>query len=119
MPKHRDDWNGYSFVPCPGCQYSWNQLGIWQVSYGLATALPLPEIYLSSWANQWAAISYYGVIAHQYKVVFDGPMDEHPRDTSTLTATAAWRKLRVALRGFGGTINQTPPWRSEIQGTGT
>ena len=108
--------NGYTFTPCQGCS-SWNQYGVWEVSWGEPLGLAMPEIYVNPQQTQWAAISYYGKIAKSSTVYYEGPLDEYNLDTSTYTASQAWTNFWNALQGFGGAIAQTPFYSSEIHKT--
>ena len=108
--------NGYSFNP-GGNGGTWNQYGVWDISYGENDAMTAPEIYVSPQQNQWAAISDYGYIAHGGAVYYEGPLDEYPRDHSTYTSSQAWTNFWNALQGFGGVTAQTPPFSLEITAT--
>jgi hypothetical protein len=48
------------------CVAPWTQEDVWYVSWGAASALPLPEIYRQNGNNskQWAAIVLYSFLAH-------------------------------------------------------
>jgi hypothetical protein len=109
--------NGYTFGPCSGCS-TWNQYGIWEVAWGEPLAMPAPEIYVPNQEDQWAAIADYGLKAKSNMVMFQGPLDEYPRDHNTYTAAQAWTAFTGALSGdFGGAVNQTPGYSLEIHGT--
>lgn len=114
--------NGFSFVPCSTCNFTWNQYGVWKVSYGEPSALVMPEIYYTSQAYEWAAISDYGLIAHGplWKVYFEGPLDEYDLATSTLTSAQAWTNFWNILNNnpyFSGAAAQTPPFSSQMHDT--
>lgn len=86
-------------APCYGTT-TWNQYGYWYVSWGAAAAVPLPEIYNSSWATQWKEISLYGYY-HQNldPIFFWGPVCT----PGFISCTAAWDDLWNALNSSSHT----------------
>jgi hypothetical protein len=79
------------------CYNGWNQYDVWYVSWGAAPELPIPEIYYSSMAQEWAMISLYGAQHQNSTVYMQGPWDEYDLDSSTDTSTSAWNQLWTDL----------------------
>ena len=75
------------------CNNGWDQYDVWYVSWGAAPAIPTPEIYYSSQANQWTMISLYGAQHQGGHIDILGPWDEYDLDTSTYTPQGAWNAL--------------------------
>ena len=67
-------------MAAPGCSANngWTQEDVWCVSWGLAPALPFPEIYLrdNRQARQWQQISYYGQVVHGSRVYVSGVLTQ-------------------------------------------
>jgi hypothetical protein len=129
-PSATEDWvNGFTSIfpsmllnygdagGCPpygSCNNGWSQYDVWYVSWGASPALPLPEIYYSANAEQWAEISLYGAQNHGQAVYMQGPLDEYPADNSTLTASQAWDDLWTDLNNNSSTA-QDMQVSAEIQ----
>jgi hypothetical protein len=65
-------------VTTGSCNYGWTQLQLYNIVFGTAPgrSLPLPEIYYTSQAQQWADISLAGVRAGTPAVPYVGPLTE-------------------------------------------
>ena len=85
------------------CNGGWNQYDYWYVSWGATPALPTPEIYYASLAQQWAMISLYGAQHQNATVYMQGPWDENDLDSSTLTSSQAWNDLWTDLNNNSAT----------------
>jgi hypothetical protein len=95
------------------CNNGWDQYDVWYVSWGAVSALPLPEIYYSSLAQQWAMISLYGAQYQNSTVYMQGPWDEYDLDSSTDTSDAAWDQLWTDLNNNSLT-QQSMSYSAEI-----
>jgi hypothetical protein len=72
-----------------------------------------PQIYYQANANQWQEISLYGNQHQSGTVYYQGPWDDHPRNTSTFTSAQAWAALENALDANAATA-QTMPYSLEV-----
>jgi hypothetical protein len=54
------DFGSADGCPILGCSNGWSPASLYQIAWGNATALAVPEIYNNSMAQQWAAISAWG-----------------------------------------------------------
>ena len=95
-----------------GCNNGWDQYDEWYVSYGSPAAVSAPEIYVTAQAWQWARISEYGAHYQGEEIFFEGPLDEHDLNTSTLTAAQAWTDMWNDNNSAG--VGQTPPFSLEV-----
>ena len=96
-----------------GCSGGWKQSDYWYLSWGATPALPVPEIYVTAQAQQWAMISLYGAQSQGARLYMQGPLDEYDLDTTTLTASQAWSYLWTNLNNNAATTD-TPPYSLEI-----
>jgi hypothetical protein len=96
------------------CSNGWSQSDVWNVSWGSGAAIPLPEIYNSLQAQEWAMISLYSAQHQSGPMVIYGPMDEYDLDNSTNTPDQAWSQLWTALNNTPST-SQNMIYSTEIQ----
>jgi hypothetical protein len=82
----------YNYGDCEGCptgstvfgipgwsiNNGWTQEDVWYVSYGVAPAYPLPEIYLNNGVNaaQWQKLSLYAHVNHGSAMYFLGTLTQ-------------------------------------------
>ena len=86
------------------CNNGWTEDDEWYVSWGNPAAdNPVPQIFYSAMAHQWATISLYGATHKGSAVYMAGPGDEHELDTSTLTSSQAWTDLWTDLNNNSAT----------------
>lgn len=112
--------------PYGSCNNGWTQDGVYQVSWGIAAAYVLPEIYYSviysgdthgGQPAQWAQISVYGRNTYGGSIVFEGPLDEYDLASNTLTPAQAWTNFWNALNNAGVAANMS--YSAEIHRTAT
>ena len=73
------------------------------MSWGASPDEPLPEIYYSTQAQQWAMISLYGAQYQGSAAHMQGPLDEYDLDSSTNTSDQAWNQLWTDLNNNSAT----------------
>jgi hypothetical protein len=63
---------------CDNPNNDWTQDDVWNMSWGVYLAWPLPEIYLNDGENarQWQQISLYGVLNEYASMVFNGSLTQ-------------------------------------------
>lgn len=103
--------------PYGSCNNNWNQNGIYQVSWGIAAAYALPEIYYQTQANQWAQISVYARNSGLSMPTYEGPLDENDLDGNTFTSAQAWSAFWNALNSAGVTTYMS--YSAQIHRTAT
>lgn len=82
--------------------YDYHQSDYYYYSWGAPPAQVTPEIYgINSQSLQWAEISLYGKSQSAGAILFQGPWDEHDKDTSTDTSPQAWNDFWNALNSKG------------------
>ena len=97
------------------CSNGWNTKDVWETSWGVSAALPDPEIYNSAQPQQWTEIGVYSYNAHSNDLMeFQGPLDEHPMDSSTYTDSQAWTAFETDLDSHSQT-SQTMLYDLEIK----
>ncbi len=79
-----------------GSAYGWTAAQVYQVSWGMAVACALPEIYYQGMASEWQALSQSGATP----ILFSGVMAEAA--SGAFTPTQAWGRLQTDT-------NQNPP----------
>jgi hypothetical protein len=96
---------------CPpyGTCYPWTQEDVYYVSWGVAPAWPLPEIYYSSLAAQWYQMSLYAYTYHGSKMLILGSLT----GGGSNTAAQGWSQLYDALNADSRTA-WTPTWSTNI-----
>lgn len=72
---------------------SWYQDSVWYVAWGAAPAVPVPEIYFQSMANQWGQIYFWKAMT------ISAPLDEYDLNTGSFTSSQAWNALWNATGG--------------------
>jgi hypothetical protein len=87
--------------PYGSCNNGWTQLGVWTKSWGAKPSEPMPEIYNTAQAQEWAQISQYSTNTQGMPMFFEGPLDENDLDGSTLTPRGAWNALWNNLNSAG------------------
>ena len=96
------------------CADGWDQENYWYDSWGSPPALPTPEIYSNTLAQQWTMIALYGYYYQNKEVPqMQGPWDEHDLDSTTLTSAQAWDDFSTELDAYPQTA-QTMPFSLEI-----
>jgi len=126
---------GCPIVPSPSWVYSsampWTQAHIYYVSYEAPPAFPVPEIYRNDGylARQWQAVSKYGVIYKNGKMIFPGLMTQwqacQQRDGNECTRTdgtgldntpeEGWQQLYTALNSDPDTVQEVLRWTTDIR----
>jgi hypothetical protein len=105
-----------------GAAYGYTQENLWYLSWGSPPAEPLPEIYSTGNATQWANLSSYGAQQHNESVIMAGALTEvgacvqHPDDTckpTPFTPAQGWQALYDKLKDVG--TAQTLPWSTDIR----
>ncbi len=133
----------FNFGACVGCPITvspswvygntaqpWTQEHIWYVSWGVAPAWPLPEIYRKDGylALQWRAISQYAKTYKGLRMDFAGPMTEYqacqqcggctysnPAYNLDNTPTEGWTQLYQALAAWPDTAQPVLRWVTDIR----
>lgn len=86
------------------CNSGWTQQSVYELSWGIDGAYVLPEIYHHAESEEWEQIALYGVSSGAEGVIeYDGPLDEYPKDQSTLTAQQAWDDFETELNSESST----------------
>ena len=116
------DHNNSSFNQGAGCPYNrqpcytWNQYGLWYISWYQIPSYPLPEIYFNCcWtnngypvnANQWEQLALYGLQSQSWDglMQFVAPLDEQdmPGASGEDGPNDSWNQLWTALNYNGST----------------
>lgn len=100
--------------PYGSCANGWTQNDVWYVSWGANAAVPMPEIYYTSQAQEWANLSLYSAQNLGGPMFILGPMDEYDLDTTTLTSDGSWNALWTQLNNNSATA-QNLNYSTEIQ----
>jgi len=109
------------------CDSGWNQEDVWHVSWGADPAQPLPEIYNTSNAKQWANLSLYGYLnpgrRNGGSVIMAGALTElgactqYPSDQTCkppFTPAQGWKSLDDQLNNDLRT-KQSLPWSTDVR----
>lgn len=110
------------------CNNNWTQEDVWYVSYGVASAFPLPEIYLTGSsgcpacnARQWQQLSLYGDLIHGYRMNIAGTTTQHGACQVTMacpetnnTPREGWLQLYYWLRTDERTWQDTLQYSTDI-----
>lgn len=110
-------------VQAAGISYVWYQDDIYDLSWGIATAFPLPEIYNETGANaaQWQNISLYAAKNYGGLMHIDGAVTQYqacidqndPCAGTHNTPAQGWTQLYNALNGDSHTA-QDLPWSTDF-----
>jgi len=104
------------------CDGGWKQDDVWYVSWGADPAQPLPEVYQTTSAEQWAGLSLYGYLNPARRnggsVVMAGALTElgactqYPNDATCkptpFTPTQGWQSLFKQLNDNPHTAQSLP-----------
>jgi hypothetical protein len=85
---------------------NFTQHDYWNLSYGLPNAVSLPEIYSTGAAAEWTQLCLYGKNIQGKEIFFEGPLNNWYKDSTSLTATAAWNDFWNDLAATA--CSQTP-----------
>ncbi len=127
-----DSANAWSYVefgdaagcpPAGSCDGGWSYADIWAIAWGIAPALPLPQVYneRGTQAAQWENVDLWGVGSKGIKMGFRGSLAQHqacvdrgdPCPGTGNTADQAWTQLHDALSSQASTA-VTPRWSTDI-----
>jgi hypothetical protein len=102
----------------PNCNNQWSQENMWYDSWGAAAAYPLPEIYISSQANEWQQISLYGYLNQGGQVYMQGSFTDwaasgYCTNGCTNEPGQGWTDLYNALNA-DQRMSQGLPYSSDI-----
>ncbi|MGH2586904.1 MAG: hypothetical protein ACRDJE_18475 [Dehalococcoidia bacterium] len=116
----------YNYGSCDSCpsslpdtpeacqaQNGWSCEDIWFVSWGSPGSLAIPEIYLTTLAEQWQTISLYGVVVHNGQVTYSGALSQMGACDCPLSPADAWTALWTALNSDPRTA-QSLSWSTDI-----
>ncbi len=90
------------------CNYSWTPGGLYRIAFGTAPArsMPLPEIYVTAQAKQWANISLAGATSGSAPVAYVGPLTEvtacaqNGGTCASMSTAAAWSLLLNSVNAY-------------------
>jgi hypothetical protein len=111
-----------SLEGCPNCDNGWTLESAWSVSWHSPPALPLPQIYQSVNARQWANLALYAAQQHNETLIFAGALTEYqaclgdPTDATCQPPTqpaTGWQYLFDQLNANPAT-QQTLPWSTDL-----
>ncbi|MBI4300227.1 MAG: hypothetical protein HY677_03750, partial [Chloroflexi bacterium] len=120
-------WPYYNFGACEGCptkdywwwvpNNGWTLEDVWFVSWGVANAWPLPEIYLESGINadQWQYLSRWSAVNHSQRMTSKGALSQWAAAglCCTNTPAQAWMQLWNSLNADPLTA-QDLSWSTDI-----
>jgi hypothetical protein len=100
----------YSGNPSGGCD-GWGRHGLWYIAWGNADAVPIPEIYYSSMADEWYNESLYSFNTQDGPIGFLGTMTQYAacgqssgcNQSATFTPAGGFNALQNLINGNSDT----------------
>lgn len=125
-------WTSYYYdygdaAGCPpygGCDNGWSQYDVWDMSWGVTPAEPIPEIYNNANAQEWGQIADYSWDSQTMNMHFYGSMSQYQAclDTNNActgvddTPNQSWTQLYDNLNcSTDCPTPQTPQWSTDIR----